>query len=149
MRLYLDLCLYNRPFDDQRQPRIALETMDFLVLIDKVERSEIGLINSFALEEENSRNPFIDRKDMIVDMLALASKYVQYDDAVKVRAKEIEKMGMMGMDALHIACAEKAGADFLVTCDDVLVRKCKSNEGDLKVKVIPLLRLIAEEVFVS
>jgi predicted nucleic acid-binding protein len=149
MRLYLDLCVYNRPFDDQAQPRIALETMDFLVLIDKAEKAEIELVNSFALEEENSRSPFIDRRDMIADMLMVASDYVQYDDTVKARAKAIEKIGLMGMDALHIACAEKAGADFFVTCDDTLVKKCKSNEGDLKVKVISLLRFIAEEVFES
>jgi len=26
LRLYLDMCVYNRPFDDQSQPRIMLET---------------------------------------------------------------------------------------------------------------------------
>ncbi len=29
------------------------------------------------------------------------------------RSLEFEKYGLMGMDAVHIACAEKAKADFL------------------------------------
>ena len=31
-KLYLDLCVYNRPFDDQKQTRIALETNAFVYL---------------------------------------------------------------------------------------------------------------------
>jgi len=29
----------------------------------------------------------------------------------------------MGMDAMHVACAENAKADFFVTCDDNLIKK--------------------------
>lgn len=35
MRIYLDLCVYNRPFDDQSQPRIVIETIEFLFLLSK------------------------------------------------------------------------------------------------------------------
>jgi predicted nucleic acid-binding protein len=70
-----------------------------------------------------------------------------YSDALRKRAKRIEKIGLMGMDALHIACAEQAGAAFFITCDDILVKKCENSREALNVKVIPLLRFIAEEVF--
>ncbi len=39
------------------------------------------------------------------------------------RSLEFEKRGLYGMDAVHIACAEKAKADFFVTCDDRLIKK--------------------------
>ncbi len=82
------------------------------------------------LEDENSKNPFIDRKDKIYDFLKVASEYVSYSEELENRAKEIEKFGIMAIDVLHIACAEMSKADFFVTCDDLLVRKGKQIMGD-------------------
>jgi hypothetical protein len=40
---------------------------------------------------------------------------------VRVGGKSsLENLGVMGMDAVHIACAEKAGADLLTTDDDLV-----------------------------
>ena len=147
MRIYLDLCVYNRPFDDQRQPRIVIEGTEFLFLLSKAIEKEITLINSFVLEDENMRNPFIGRKDKIADFLKVATKFVGYSEKLENRAKEIEKFGIMAIDALHIACAEVAKDDFLVTCDDLLVRKGTINKERLKVKVIGLMEFVAKEVF--
>ena len=36
-RIYLDTSVYNRPFDDQTQPRIWLETLAFAVILQMVE----------------------------------------------------------------------------------------------------------------
>jgi predicted nucleic acid-binding protein len=36
---------------------------------------------------------------------------------------ELEKYGLTGTDAVHIACAEKAKTDFFVTCDKNLIKK--------------------------
>ena len=57
MKLYLDLCVYNRPFDNQHQERIALETSAFIYILEKVEKGEYELIVSEALVYENSKNP--------------------------------------------------------------------------------------------
>ena len=46
-----------------------------------------------------------------------------------------------------MACAEKANADFFITCDDILVKKCMTAEHVLKVKARPLMKFVAEEVF--
>ena len=32
-------------------------------------------------------------------------------------------MGIKGLDALHLACAERLKADYFVTCDDRIIRK--------------------------
>ena len=37
-RIYLDNCVYNRPFDDQSQRRIFLETIAFITLLELVEK---------------------------------------------------------------------------------------------------------------
>ena len=147
MRIYLDNCCYNRPFDDQHQPRIVIETIEFLFLLSKAVDKEITIINSFVLEDENSKTPFVDRKDKISDLLKVASEYVSYSEKLENRAKEIEKCGIMAMDALHIACAEMAKADFFVTCDDVLVRKGKNNKENINVKMLSLMEFMTKEVF--
>jgi predicted nucleic acid-binding protein len=42
------------------------------------------------------------------------------------RAEEFEMLGVMGMDAVHVACTEKVGA-VLLTTDDDLVKIMKKN----------------------
>jgi hypothetical protein len=147
MKIYLDLCVYNRPFDDQGQPRIMTETLEFIFLLEKALKGEITLMNSFALEEENARNPFVNRKDKIDDLLKCTSEYVGYSKRLENRAKEVEKFGIMAMDALHIACAEFGKADFLVTCDDLLTRKGNAFKGKLRVRIVNLMEFVTREVF--
>jgi len=50
--------------------------------------------------------------------LSLAGSYVELDDASVERARKLLPFGFRGIDALHIAMAEKGTADFFVTCDD-------------------------------
>ena len=147
MKIYLDLCVYNRPFDDQRQPRIAVETMEVLLLLEKAIVKEITLINSFALEYENKKSPLIDRRSKIGDVLKIASEYVRSSERLGNRAEEIERMGFMAMDALHIACAEAAKSDFFITCDDLLLRRAKSNKEKVKVDIMSLMEFVSKEVF--
>ncbi len=147
MKVYLDLCVYNRPFDDQSQSRIALETLELILLLEKAIIKEINIVSSFTLQEENERTPFIDRKDKIKDMLTLASEYVKYSKEIEERAKGIEKLGIKGMDALHITCAEISKSDFLITCDDLLVKKVNRNKEQIKVNAISLIKFFVEEVF--
>jgi len=147
MKIYLDLCIYNRPFDDQGQPRIVVETVEFMFLLEKAINKEMTIINSFVLEYENSKSPLIDRRDKIDDLLKIASEYVRYSERLENRAEEIEKRGFMAMDALHIACAEASKSDFFITCDDLLLRKGKANKDKLKVRIVGLMEFFSEEVF--
>ena len=81
--------------------------------------------------------------------MSLATEYVKYSREVEYRAKEVESMGIMAMDALHIACSEKAKSDFFITCDDWLVSKCKMHRGELKVRVMGLMEFVSKEVLRS
>ena len=51
----------------------------------------------------------------------------------------------MPIDALHIACAEKA--NLFITCEDFLVRKGKSEKGIIGVEIIILMEFITRLVF--
>jgi predicted nucleic acid-binding protein len=120
LRVYLDTSVYNRPFDDQTQPRIWLETLALVVILQMVEAGEVRLVNSSVLRYENSRNPFPLRKRWVNRCLRLAV----YDQRV------LEKQGLKAIDALHIACAEAAGSEYFLTCDDRVLRR---YQGGIKV----------------
>lgn len=123
MKIYLDTSVYNRPFDDQTQPRIWLETLAFVVVLQMIEAGEAELVSSSVVEYENSRNPFPLRQHWVRRCLALASDHQQADEGIRARALELEAGGVSAMDALHVACAEAAESEYLLTCDDRLIRR--------------------------
>lgn len=51
-RIYLDVCCLNRPFDDQTQPRIALENQAILTILSRCQSGQWHLITSTALDVE-------------------------------------------------------------------------------------------------
>lgn len=122
MKVYLDTSVFNRPFDDQTQPRIWLETLAFAVVLQMIEAKEIDLVKSSVLDYENDRNPFPLRKQWMRRCLVAAVSSQVVDQSVKERAQELEQAGLKAIDALHVACAEKSSAEWFLTCDDRLVR---------------------------
>jgi hypothetical protein len=123
MLLYLDNSVLNRPFDDQRQPRIWLETLSFSFVMTLIEAGEAALIHSPVHDLENGRNPFPLRQKWVEKCLRLAAQKVALSVSIKNRALELERSGFKALDALHLACAEDAGATHFLTCDDRLLRR--------------------------
>ena len=146
LKLYLDLCVYSRPFDDQNQTRIALETNAFIYLLGQIENAEYTVLNSEILGYENSRDPDPVRRERVSSYLRLAKEFVKVDEKVISKAMCLRELNFGDLDALHLALAEGAKADYFLTCDDLIVRKADSHEGKLKVKVMNLLKFVAQEV---
>ena len=69
MKIYLDMCCYNRPYDDQSQFKIFLETQCKLYIQDLIKENKIDLIGSFTLDYEISKNPFEMRKQVITNFI--------------------------------------------------------------------------------
>lgn len=74
---------------------------------------------------------------IINDMLKNESEYISYTDDIQKRAEHHENYGIMALDAIHLACAESANADYFLTCDDKLIRKARKAEG-LNIKITTL-----------
>ena len=127
MRIYVDINVYNRPFDDQTQPRISLETQAWRIVLQLIESEALELVSSSILEYENSQNPFLIRQQSVEQLLQMAKHYQQANQAIIERAQELEQQGLGTIDALHVACAEAANSDYFLTCDDRLIRRYQGS----------------------
>ena len=132
MRVYLDNCSYNRPYDDQSQMRIHLETQAKLHIQDIIRSGEIELVTSYVLDFENSNNRSI-QKMMAIEkfMKEYATVYVSNKNEKDISnlAKAIMETGIKEKDAYHVACAVMAECDYFVTTDDRLL-KFQSEKTD-------------------
>ncbi|MCR4764357.1 MAG: hypothetical protein K5696_12595 [Lachnospiraceae bacterium] len=133
MRIYLDNCCYNRPYDDQSQLRIYLESQAKMAVQTKIRQGEIELVTSYMNFYESSANPYEMRRVNIQRFLQdYATVHVseQMDDCVLEKVTAIENTGIKHKDACHVACAVLADCDFFLTTDDRLL-KYKSDEIEL------------------
>ncbi|MEZ5536409.1 MAG: PIN domain protein [Thiolinea sp.] len=126
MKIYLDNCCFNRPYDDQLQLRIRLETEAKLQIQSDIRAGNHELVWSYMLDYENGRNPFQERKDRIATWRDYASSFMAGTDEVLEIASAVQDNGVKKLDALHIACAMYANADFFITTDDGIIKKTKS-----------------------
>jgi len=125
MRVYLDNCVFNRPFDDQSQIRIKLEAEAKLYIQALIKRRQIALVWSYILELENAHNPFVERQSAIEQWQALAQIDINETEAVLRVAHSVHALGVNSKDALHIACAIEAQADYFITTDDLVIKKLR------------------------
>lgn len=122
MLIYLDVCCFNRPWDDQLSARVRLETEAKLLLQERVRSGAASLVWSYVLTYENNFNPHRERRETIAAWQQLALSTVQASEAVVAIAEQIQAAGATAFDALHVGCAIHAGAALFVTTDDRLLR---------------------------
>ena len=120
LRLYLDSCTFNRPFDDQNQLKIKLETEAKLFIQQGIFDNKYELIWSYILEYENSQNKFDDRRNAIYDWKKIAKIYCTENDKIIKYAENLKIKNIRTKDALHIACSVYTNADYLITTDKQL-----------------------------
>jgi predicted nucleic acid-binding protein len=145
--LYLDMNIYNRPFDDQSQMRIRLETVAITMIFTLIESGHFSTRWSFVLEYENSRNPFPERRAYVHYLAQSCDSTIEPDEPIRELAKQLsERHKIRGRDALHLACAELSGCHYLVTCDDLLIRQGERlrEKGILTLRVINPIDLLRE-----
>ena len=123
LKVYLDNCVYNRPFDDQNQIRIKLETEAKFYIQEKIKQSQIILAWSYILEFENMNNPFDERREAVHQWKSLAQIDINETENILNKADDLKRSGVKSKDALHLACAIEAKADYFITTDDIIIKK--------------------------
>lgn len=144
MRIYLDNCCFNRPFDDQMDARVRLETEAKLQIQEQVRTKQLELAWSYILNYENSKNPFSERKIAIQDWRDHAVVEIKVSPDLIKKARALYQKNIKAKDALHVACAIKAKCRYFITTDDVLIRRLAGlseigvvNPTSFIVRVIP------------
>lgn len=123
MRIYLDICCFNRPFDDQSDLIVRLQTEAKLHVQEMVREGTLFLVWSAIMDIENSANPDLNRKVAIADWQQLGVEDVSVNERVEAAAETLFRIGVKPMDALHVASAIEARAEYFLTTDNALLRK--------------------------
>jgi hypothetical protein len=135
MRLYLDTCCLNRPFDDQSQPRVRRETDAVADILRRVIDGDWIWLGSEVLELEVAANPDPVSRGRVQRLVRYAGDSVHLDAAVIARAQTLASFSIHPFDCQHIASAELGRANVFLTTDDRLLRAAVRARRSLAVPV--------------
>ena len=123
MRIYLDHCAYNRPFDDQNNIKNQLETSAKLYIQDQIKQGKYDLVWSYMSDFENDNNPNIENKKSIQIWENISKYKCKSSQDILIRGSKIREKGIRANDALHIACAIESQCKYFITTDANLTNK--------------------------
>ncbi|GIK42697.1 MAG: hypothetical protein BroJett011_65300 [Chloroflexota bacterium] len=133
--IYLDACCLNRPFDDQTQDRIRLETEAIVLIIRRLQTQEWLWLGSEVLDFEIEQTPDTERRLRVQLLAEFVYRSIEIGPAEEDRARQLQALGFKLWDALHIACAELGQADVFLTTDDKLLNLARRLTGQLNIQV--------------
>ena len=136
MKIYLDACCLNRPFDDQIQDRIRLESEAVLIILRRFESGAWEWVSSDVLDTEIEHAPDAEKKARVQLLAGFAHQRIELQESDLDRVEQLEKLGIKGFDALHIACAERSGCEVFLTTDDCLLSASTRNAKELRIQVL-------------
>jgi len=122
MKVYLDACCLNRPFDDQSQPRVRLEAEAISLILEKLNQGEWEWVGSEILLHELGQNPDAENRQRTLSFASLAQQVVETTEKILSRAEELEEAGFDSYDAIHLSSAEYGKADVFLTTDDQILK---------------------------
>jgi predicted nucleic acid-binding protein len=126
MRIYLDNCCFNRPFDDQVQIRVRLESEAKLKIQEEIRSGHLQLAWSYIVDYENNRNPYQERRERIKNWKKYAESDIQETPELLEKASLLNRKGLSKIDCLHIACAILSGCEYFLTTDDGILLRGKT-----------------------
>ena len=100
MKIYLDNCCLNRPFDDQSNLRVRLESEAIKIILFLCEQKEWLLMSSKVVEFEIANTPDKGRRKELQAINELASSFIETNETIILRAKKFEKLGVQSFDAI-------------------------------------------------
>lgn len=134
--------MFNRPFDNQDNIRVRLETESKLHIQELIKNGELDLAWSYILAYENSQNPFFERRFAIEKWQKLATVLIGENQEIKTYAKILMEQNIKIKDALHIACAVNAQAEYFLSTDNKLLNKMQANNDIVALNPIDFIQEI-------
>ncbi|MGD0464979.1 MAG: PIN domain-containing protein [Tepidisphaeraceae bacterium] len=144
MKVYLDVCCLNRPFDDLSQARVAMEAAAITYLLELIDASRLTDYSSEMAWVEVERMPDGDRRRKVSLLLPPNARIMPLSDDLLDLAETIREMGFDLADAVHLAAAQRLGVEAFVTVDDRVLKRAKRSASRLGVRVIDPMALLEE-----
>ncbi len=141
MRVYLDNCCFNRPFDDQSLLSVRLETEAKLGIQEQIKSGRFSLGWSYILDFENNANPFPEKRIEIQRWKDVADLFVNETQEILQKMNELTAIGLKSLDALHVACACSLQCQYFLTVDKGLLKRTKEYP---EIKIINPVNFIIE-----
>ena len=141
INLYLDNCCFNRPYDDQSQLVIKLETEAKIAIQERIKKGLYLLHWSYILDFENSNNPFIERKTEIKKWKELSVSDIGETDTIIDRMNKLCTLGIKTLDSLHISCSIEQNCSYFLTVDKGILKKAQYIK---EIKVLSPIEFIIE-----
>jgi len=123
LKLYLDNCCFNRPFDDQSQLLVRMETEAKLFIQRQIKEEKAEIVWSAILDLEIKRNPYRSRREASDVFRRLSQTIVDIDEDVRRSSLVFQARGLIWADSLHVASAVKAECDYFITVDKRILNK--------------------------
>lgn len=125
MKVYMDNCCFNRLLDDRSYFQIYYERNSVMLILELVEHSEILLLGSQMLVREISETKDAYRRSILQMVYSLCSEEIQINEDILDRAEQVRHISNIKYkDSIHLACAEAAKADVLLTTDRKFMNNC-------------------------
>ena len=145
LKLYLDTCCYNRPFDDLEQEKINLEANAIENIFRKHINKEVEIYKSMVIDFEISKIKLDNKRRQVEDLYdAMELLQITYTPEIKQRALELKQFNIRDMDALHLSFAESTDIDYFITTDRLLINA--SKRANLRIKVRNPIEFIMEVI---
>jgi len=123
IRVYLDNCTYNRPFDDKEQLSIRMEAEAKLQIQEDIRDGVYELAWSYMNEYENNDNPYDEKREAIGIWEQIAVYICTPGEKILEQGKQIQKNAIKPKDSLNLACAIESHCQYFITTDKVLLKK--------------------------
>jgi hypothetical protein len=92
------------------------------------------LVSSDVVDMEITDIKDVSKRNKIAEFCELAQEKVFATEATASRANELQALGFKALDSFHIALAESADVNVLLSTDDKMVKLSKRLNLNIKVK---------------
>jgi hypothetical protein len=143
-KIYLDVCCLCRQFDDQTIIKIALESFAITQILRTIDTQTNELIMSEVIYWEINKIPDIFKRNQILNTIKSILPIHLINEKIINRSKELEQIGFLGFDTLHIAVSEFTNCDYLLTTDVKLIKNYNRNNHKINVKILNPIDFLRE-----
>jgi len=142
LRVYFDVCCYSRPFDDLTHVKVRLEAEAVLAILGIAQEKGWVIVSSDVAELEVSNIANTEKRIKVIELCSVSGEVVTATADIAQRADNFQTHGIKALDSFHLALAESAEVDVLISTDDKFVRL--ANKLSLSMKVINPLEWLSE-----